>query len=127
MMMSLGGTKPPDSEILRSYCNDLTREEADQVLTRYVPESLMLYTQSADCELPAGIPKFYVKLSKDKCLSDSLQMRMIRHMDADRIVTIDAGHLAMISEPKKIADLLNSWFDHSAKPKSGKSLSPVYR
>jgi pimeloyl-ACP methyl ester carboxylesterase len=125
MLMSVGGTKPPESEILRSYCNDLTRAETDQVLTRYVPESVMLYTQAAEHTLPASIPKFYVKLSKDKSLSDNLQQRMIRHLDADRIATIDAGHLAMISEPQKVAEVLNSWFDHSSKPKAKRTLYPV--
>lgn len=126
LMMSVAGTRPPNSEIEKSYCNDLTREEADLVLTRYVPESIMLYTQAADHDLPRTIPKFYIKLSKDRSLSDSLQQRMIRHLDADRVETIDAGHLAMISEPQKVAGVLNNFFDHSSKPKVRKALDPVH-
>src|SRR3954470_8651654 len=63
--MSVGGTRPPDSVIMKSYCNDLTREDADMVLTKYVPESLSLYTQSCEHSLPQDLPKFYVKLEKD--------------------------------------------------------------
>jgi len=126
--MSVGGTRPPDSVLMKSYCNDLTREEADRVLTKYVPESLSLYTQASEHNLPSGIPKFYVKLEKDKSLEPALQQRMIRNLDADRVITIQAGHLAMISEPALLAKALNSFFDHQQpKPQPKRTLDPVYR
>lgn len=123
--MSLAGTRPPNAEIERAYCNDLTREEADQVITRYVPESLVLYTQSTEDNFPTGIPKFYIKLSKDRSLSEDMQLRMIKHLDADRVATVDAGHLAMISEPEKVANALNTFFDHTPIRASKKILDPV--
>jgi len=124
--MSLGGTRPPNSQIVKAYCNDLTREECDQVLTRYVPESLLLYTQPTEHLLPANIPKFYIKLTKDRSLDESNQQRMIKHMGADRVTSVEAGHLAMISEPRKVAEALNNFFDHSPKSKSKKTLDPVH-
>jgi pimeloyl-ACP methyl ester carboxylesterase len=124
--MSLGGTRPPNSQIVKAYCNDLTREECDLVLTRYVPESLLLYTQPTEYLLPANIPKCYVMLTKDRSLDESNQQRMIKHLDADRVASIDAGHLAMISEPRKVADALNTFFNHSPKNKSKGNLEPVH-
>jgi pimeloyl-ACP methyl ester carboxylesterase len=125
--MSLGGTRPPDAVITKSYCNDLTRAETDMVLTRYVPESMLLYTQTADHNLPSDIPKLYVKLEKDRSLSPQLQQRMIRNLNADRVTAIQAGHLAMISEPQLLANALNNFFDHrESKPLAKKALDPVY-
>ena len=124
--MSLGGTRPPNSQIIKSYCNDLTREECDQVLTRYVPESVLLYTQPTDYPIPANIPKLYIKLTKDRSLDEGNQQRMIKHLDADRVASIDAGHLAMISEPRKLADALNNFFSHSSKNRAKKTLDPVH-
>jgi pimeloyl-ACP methyl ester carboxylesterase len=126
-MMSVGGTRPPDSLILKSYCNDLTREEADMVLTRYVPESMLLYTQAAGHQLPASIPKFYIRLEKDRSVAPDLQQQMIKNLDADRVVSVQAGHLAMISEPQKLANVLNGFFDHhEPKPEAKSSPEPVY-
>jgi pimeloyl-ACP methyl ester carboxylesterase len=126
-MMSVSGTRPPDSIILKTLCNDLTREEADVVLTRYVPESMLLYTQASDRELPADIPKFYIKLEKDRAIEPDLQQKMIKNLDADRVVSLQAGHLAMISEPRLLADILNGFFDHQeSKAQSKKSPEPVY-
>jgi pimeloyl-ACP methyl ester carboxylesterase len=127
-MMSVSGTRPPDSIILKSYCNDLNQADTDMVLTRYVPESMMLYTQGSDHSLPTSIPRLYIKLEKDRALAPDLQQQMIKNLDADRVVSLNAGHLAMLSEPEMLADILNSYFDHqSQKPQPKKSVDPVYR
>ena len=125
--MSIGGTRPPDSVIIKSYCNDLNREDTDLVLCKYVPESMNLYTQSADHNLPATIPKCYVKLEKDRSIDPNLQQQMIRNLDADRVTPIQAGHLAMLSEPQLLANALNGFFDRrESKPQPRKTHDPVY-
>jgi pimeloyl-ACP methyl ester carboxylesterase len=126
-MMSVSGTRPPDSVIIKSYCNDLSQTDSELVVTRYVPESMLLYTQASDHNLPRSIPRLYIKLEKDRSLSPDLQQQMIKTLDADRVVSIAAGHLAMLSEPEKLADVLNKFFDHqSQKPQPRKSVDPVY-
>jgi pimeloyl-ACP methyl ester carboxylesterase len=125
IMMSIGGTRPPDEQILKSYCSDLTREESDLVVNRYVPESILLHTRAAGCDLPPSIPKFYIKLTKDRSLDEQTQERMIRHLDADRVTSLAAGHLAMMSEPRKLADVLNNFFDHSSKSRPKRTMDPV--
>lgn len=47
----------------------------------------------------------------------SLQNKMAKNLNAEQIVTLNSGHLPMISHPKKLADHLNK-FVAKCKPKS---------
>jgi hypothetical protein len=65
------GTKPPDSAIRAGLCNDLSPEQALEIVRGFVPESIRVYTDRVDVSTPA-VPKLYVKLTKDKELGPSL-------------------------------------------------------
>ncbi|MDQ8734610.1 alpha/beta hydrolase [Paenibacillus sp. LHD-38] len=99
------GTKPPESAIRTGLCNDLTDEQASKIVITFKPESVRVYTDRADAPAPA-VPKLYVKLSKDKELSPSLQNKMISHFAPQSVQSLDTGHLPMLSDPAGLRLLL---------------------
>lgn len=99
------GLKPSPAMIQRELCNDLTGPDADLVVSRYEAEMPGLYLT------PIGtmpiLPKcVYIKLLKDHSISPSQQNSMIARLGNVRVAEIDAGHLAMLSVPKAIAQEL---------------------
>lgn len=75
------GTRPPESAIRRSLCNDLSTEQAAEVVQGFVPESVRVYTDQIDVSVPM-VPKLYIKLSRDKEFSQSLQDKMIANLSS---------------------------------------------
>ena len=55
--------------------------------------------------------KRYIKLNKDKGLSVQLQDKMIKNLNAQKVVTLDSGHLPMISKPKELSEILNNFIN----------------
>ena len=53
----------------------------------------------------------YIKLTEDKGFSVQLQDKMIRNLNAQKVVTLDSGHLPMISKPKELSEILNNFIN----------------
>jgi len=107
------GTKPPDDLIRKAYCNDLKPEQAEEVVRRFVAESPHLYTDKC-LATPPETRKLYIQTSIDNQLPMRYQMKMAGNLDAQEMLTIRAGHLPMLSEPKELADMLNRFIDQVA-------------
>ncbi len=108
LMMNIAGTRPPDSVLRNGLCNDLDEEQTKCVITRFTPESKYLYTETVkENQLPANT--LYVYLSGDKGFSVSLQKQMINNLHGVQVVSIDSGHLPMLSKPKELAEILNQF------------------
>lgn len=108
--MRLMGTKPPDGMIRDSLCHGVSDAQADRVVKEFTPESRRLYTDSCNASVP-NIRTLYIKPTEDKVLSSSLQEAMAENLDADDVVTIDSGHLPMLSHPEAVADAVNEFID----------------
>jgi len=102
------GTKPPESAIRSGLCNDLSEEQASQVIKNFTPESIRVYTDSIDVT-PPPVPKLYVQLSKDKEFGSAMQQKMIANLKAEYVRTLDSGHLPMLSDPKGLRHVLNQF------------------
>lgn len=100
------GTRPPDSAIEKSMCNDLDHETATDVVERFVPESRALYTAPGGVGFP-DLPGLYVHLGADREFGKSLQRRMAANVPAVRTEEIGSGHLPMLSHPVELAGVLN--------------------
>lgn len=92
------GTKPPESAIRAGLCNDLSPEEASEIVRGFVPESVRVYTDRVDVSVP-NVPKLYLKLTKDKEFGPSLQNKMISNLSPQSVQSLETGHLPMLSDP----------------------------
>jgi hypothetical protein len=51
-------------------------------------------------------PRTYIHLSNDRCYPPELQTKSAVRVHAD-VVTVDAGHMAMVTVPDAIATIMN--------------------
>ena len=107
------GTKPPESAIRKGLANDLSPELAAEVVDRFTPESRRVYFDPTPGAVP-DVPRLYVKSRKDKELDGAFQDRMIANLGSSRVVTLDSGHLTMLSHPPELADVLNQFVSELA-------------
>ncbi|WP_411842338.1 alpha/beta fold hydrolase [Salinicoccus sp. HZC-1] len=100
------GTRPTESAIRKGLCNDLSYEQANEVVRDFVPESIHVYTGRTDATLPAELPKLYIKLAKDQEMSLSHQDKMIANLSPQKIEMLQTSHLPMLSKPDELRDSL---------------------
>lgn len=106
-LMRVLGTKAPESAIRRGLCNDLSSEQADEVVRRFAPESRAVYFSRTDAAVPE-VPRLYVRLTDDKEFDGRMQDTMAANLRAD-VRELDSGHLPMLSKPKELARILNEF------------------
>lgn len=100
-----GGLKPSPKMIRRELCNDLAEQDTTAVVSRYEAEMPGLYLTPVGGP-PASPRCGYVKLLKDRSVLPAQQDQMIARLDNPRVHEIDAGHLAMLSAPASLAEVL---------------------
>jgi len=103
-----------DEETVRyMFCNDM-----DETSTRFVLDHIGVEAPGPLAEavtrkgIPPELPKTFVKLLRDQSLPPEHQDLLIEHLRESpggsvEVVTIDAGHDAMISQPAKLGSVLN--------------------
>jgi pimeloyl-ACP methyl ester carboxylesterase len=112
-----GGANPIgglDEDTTRSmFCSDMDEEQTQYVLDRTGTEAAVVLAERVSrAGIPADLPKTFVKLLRDQSLPPDHQDVLAQNLrdspggEVD-VVTIDAGHDAMISRPKELADVLN--------------------
>lgn len=100
------GLLAPANIAKKALCNDLSEELATGVVERMVPEAGALFLGAFDWQQPARA--LYIKLLDDKSdLGPQLQDQMSERLTNARVKSIPGGHLAMISQPKLVAELLD--------------------
>lgn len=110
LITRLAGTRPPDSAIKKSYCNDLSDAQTTEVVRRFQPESFALYGDKLLAAIP-DVPRLYIKLLRDQNLKPSSQSSMAAHLKADT-VTIETGHVPMLGKPVELAHILDDFISH---------------
>jgi hypothetical protein len=95
------------------FCNDMDEQHARFVLDRTGTEAAGILAEPVSrVGIRPELPKTFVKLLRDQSLPPDTQDMLIEHLrdspggEVD-VVTIDAGHDVMISQPKELADVLN--------------------
>ena len=108
IILKLFGTKPPKKSIENELCNDLTDEQTTKITTEFTPEAKRLYTTKINFNLP-NTKRLYIQLANDKSIPLTLQNKMAKNLNANKIETIDSGHLPMLSKPKQLATSLSTF------------------
>ena len=112
LILKLFGTKPPEKSIASELCNDLTAEQTKKIINEFTPEAITLYTTKIHFDLP-DTKRLYIKLTDDKSVPVALQDKMAKNLNASEIVTIDSGHLPMMSKAKQLATILIDFANNS--------------
>jgi pimeloyl-ACP methyl ester carboxylesterase len=107
-VFKLLGTKPPKTAILKSLCNDISIEQANEVVNRFIPESSLIYIQKIKYNLP-DIPKLFIKLTNDAAFGIQIQDKMIKNLMPQTVIELNTGHLPMISKPNDLAKIINEF------------------
>lgn len=105
-VLRFAGTRPPERVIRRSLCAELTDEQADRVVAGFVPESRYLYTDPVDGTVP-GVRRRYVRTSANESMTPEQQTEMAAALGTDDVITLDTGHLPMLSRPEELASALD--------------------
>ena len=91
------------------FCNDMDAGQVASTLRRMGPESLNVLADPSDLYgLRHPIPRTYVRLLRDASIELDTQNQMIANLGETAVVDLDAGHMAMISRPKELADIINN-------------------
>ncbi len=108
IILSVFGTKPPKKSIEIELCNDLSTSKSAKIVDRFTPEAKSLYTTKINY---ASLPerKLYIKLTNDKGFPIGVQEEMIKNLNPQNVIEMDCGHLPMISKPKELAEIINSF------------------
>jgi pimeloyl-ACP methyl ester carboxylesterase len=91
------------------FCSDMDEAKARFVLDRLCPEAVGPMSEPASLAgLRGPVPRSYVKLLRDEALAPALQDEFARNAGPGCAVhELDAGHDAMISRPRELAEILN--------------------
>jgi pimeloyl-ACP methyl ester carboxylesterase len=102
------GTRPPETVIRKGLCNDLSKEQADEVFRRFTPESRLIYEQKITYNIP-DVPKLYIKLTNDAAYGIQLQEKAIGYFKPEAVIELNSGHLPMISKPEELIKIIKEF------------------
>ena len=104
-----GGIYSQDREGARAMlCNDMDAEQTEWTLDRVVDDSAALLTEIVDLSgLSVDVPRTYVRMTQDHCYPSDLQELSAARVGGD-VQYLDTGHMAMVSAPEQVANLLNA-------------------
>lgn len=101
-----GGLSPAILEAM--FCNDMDADLTRFTLERVVPETTHGLAEPVDLSgLRSGVPLLYVRLLQDAAIPLASQDQMMANLGGAEMADIDCGHMVMISQPEKLAALLN--------------------
>lgn len=102
-----------EATIRRMFCNDMDKTQTAFVLAHCGSEAPAAFVDPVRrADIPATLPKTYVRLRRDQALTPIDQDRQIANLRASPggpldIVDLDTGHDVMISAPTHLAPLLD--------------------
>jgi pimeloyl-ACP methyl ester carboxylesterase len=102
-----GGVRPPPSATRRALCNDLDDATTATVVERIEPEAPGVYRDRVTWTGVPEVPRTYVKCLQDRSdISPARQDEMAKRLRAERVVTLETGHLPMLARPGELAPVL---------------------
>lgn len=103
------------------FCNDCKPATAAAAAAMMVEEPLAPLGQPAELgQAYAGVRRFYIRTARDRVISPAQQDRMIAASPVEAVLTLDAGHAPMLSQPEALAEMLMQLGAMVAVPKGTK-------
>ena len=94
------------------FGNDMDDVTMARMCADTVPESLTVFMEPLTLTgLQRGIPTLYVKLLQDRASPPAIQDQAIAAIGPDQVVTMDCGHMAMYTQPQRLAAILDEWVE----------------
>ena len=101
------GFKPLNPLLTKSLYNDVGGEEASIRTGRLVTDPYQPWvTPMAALTFPEHVDLTYVVLTNDKFLSAKKQRGYAASLRGAKVVEMDAGHMAPVSQPRAVAEIL---------------------
>jgi pimeloyl-ACP methyl ester carboxylesterase len=104
-----GGVRPPPSATRKVLCNDLDEQTTAMVVERLEPEAPGIYRSRVTWTGVPEAPRVYVKCLQDRETAPARQDMFAARLRADRIVTLDTGHLPMLARPHELAAAIDDF------------------
>lgn len=103
-----GGVYTVGADAARAMlCNDADDEQSAFILDRVVDDAAALLAETVDLSgYRRPIPRTYVRTAQDQCYPPDLQARSAERVGGEDVV-VDAGHMAMVTVPDRVAAILN--------------------
>lgn len=90
------------------FANDMSDEQWAGVWRDFVPEAPLLWNARLS-GYPKNLPVTYISLAEDVGVPPSLAEQMIANVGVDvNHCVLSAGHLAMVTKPRELANAINS-------------------
>lgn len=90
------------------YGNDLDDAQTEWMLAHGLPEAGRVYEEPCDLSgLAHPIPRSWIRLTQDHAGNARMQDGFIANIGGAEVLDLDCGHMAMISQPAALAELLD--------------------
>ncbi len=96
------GIKPTDDMLRKAYGNDLDTADQQLVISRCRPDRPAMDLTKVETPVP-DVPAVYVRTTLDQALTPREQAHMIARLNAPHVIDVEAGHLAMLSQPEALS------------------------
>ena len=107
-LVAADGTLHPDMA-RAMFCNDMDDEQFRFAIDVMVPESSSVIAEVlSGTGLPPALPCTYVRLLQDASLTLETQDEMLSRLGEPQVIDLDAGHMAMITQPAALAAILRA-------------------
>lgn len=100
------GLKPGAAMLRHELCNDLDATATAELLDRYEAEFPGLYLAPTGAAAVPPCAATYVRLARDQSLPPARQDRMRARLPGAALAELDAGHMPMLSQPERLARLI---------------------
>jgi pimeloyl-ACP methyl ester carboxylesterase len=99
---------PAEDWVRASFCNDMDESLTQWTLARMGPEANGVMTEPVDLSGMSGaVARTWVMTLQDAIVSPERQQRYAERIGAD-VIPIDVAHMAMISRPEQLAQVICS-------------------
>ncbi len=100
-----GFTTVSEDAFIKYFANGVPREKAEVLFAVQQPTAATLFGEKTTAAAWHTKPSFYEVSKDDQTISPDLERFLAKRMNATTI-ELDSGHLALVSHPKEIADLI---------------------
>ncbi|MFN0089036.1 MAG: alpha/beta fold hydrolase [Acidimicrobiales bacterium] len=93
------------AQFIDVFCADATDEAQQQAITSLRPDPLspLATPITVTADRWGVVPRSYIRTDRDRCVSPASQAEMVDAVGVGAVRHLDAGHLAMLSQPEATA------------------------